>query len=113
MATVLPGIAPGADSPGNGRTELKSGWLNSAYLRCVRQLLLPSFLLAAVLREALERRGVMGEMKARMRAEVFKALDDQVLSLPACTGYVSPYGMAAHDVIYEANVLENFIGRPF
>lgn len=31
-----------------------------------------------VLRETLETRGVMGKLKAQIRAEVYKALDDQV-----------------------------------
>ncbi|XP_032896165.1 centrosomal protein 20 isoform X1 [Amblyraja radiata] len=33
--------------------------------------------LKAVLKETLEKRGVMGQLKARIRAEVFSALDDQ------------------------------------
>ncbi|XP_064414333.1 lisH domain-containing protein FOPNL [Latimeria chalumnae] len=33
--------------------------------------------LKAVLRETLERRGALGQLKARIRAEVFSALDDQ------------------------------------
>ncbi|XP_063078508.1 lisH domain-containing protein FOPNL [Engraulis encrasicolus] len=33
--------------------------------------------LKCALRETLEARGVMGQLKARIRAEVFKALDDQ------------------------------------
>ncbi|XP_051877916.1 LOW QUALITY PROTEIN: lisH domain-containing protein FOPNL [Pristis pectinata] len=33
--------------------------------------------LKAVLKETLEKKGVMGQLKARIRAEVFSALDDQ------------------------------------
>ncbi|XP_048407761.1 lisH domain-containing protein FOPNL isoform X2 [Stegostoma tigrinum] len=33
--------------------------------------------LKAVLKETLEKRGVLGQLKARIRAEVFSALDDQ------------------------------------
>ena len=32
----------------------------------------------AVLRETLESRGVLGQLRAQIRAEVYKALDDQV-----------------------------------
>ena len=51
--------------------ELKSG---------VSQSLLRFFLIfiRLVLKETLENRGVLGQMKAQLRAEVFKALDDQV-----------------------------------
>ncbi len=31
-----------------------------------------------MLKESLERRGVLGQLKARIRAEVFNALDDEV-----------------------------------
>ncbi|XP_078095982.1 centrosomal protein 20 isoform X3 [Mustelus asterias] len=33
--------------------------------------------LKSVLKETLEKRGVLGQLKARIRAEVFSALDDQ------------------------------------
>ncbi|KAF6272343.1 hypothetical protein mRhiFer1_005305 [Rhinolophus ferrumequinum] len=33
--------------------------------------------LKAVLKDTLEKRGVLGHLKARIRAEVFKALDDE------------------------------------
>ena len=36
------------------------------------------FLLVLVLKETLENRGVLGQIRARVRAEVFGALDDQV-----------------------------------
>ncbi|KAJ8246026.1 hypothetical protein GJAV_G00262860 [Gymnothorax javanicus] len=36
-----------------------------------------------VLKETLEARGVLGQLKARMRAEVFNALDDQSEARPA------------------------------
>ena len=35
-------------------------------------------LLLSVLKETLENRGVLGQIRARVRAEVFSALDDQV-----------------------------------
>lgn len=35
-----------------------------------------------VLKETLESRGVLGQVRARIRAEVFAALDDQVKNLP-------------------------------
>lgn len=35
-------------------------------------------LLLSVLKETLENRGVLGHIRARVRAEVFSALDDQV-----------------------------------
>ena len=38
---------------------------------------MPSEFLSA-LRDVLESRGVMGDMRAKMRAEVFHALDDEV-----------------------------------
>lgn len=36
------------------------------------------FAFASVLKETLENRGVLGQIRARVRAEVFGALDDQV-----------------------------------
>lgn len=36
------------------------------------------FTFASVLKETLENRGVLGQIRARVRAEVFSALDDQV-----------------------------------
>lgn len=35
-------------------------------------------LFLSVLKETLENRGVLGQIRARVRAEVFSALDDQV-----------------------------------
>lgn len=35
-------------------------------------------LILSVLKETLENRGVLGQIRARVRAEVFSALDDQV-----------------------------------
>ncbi|KAJ6655945.1 hypothetical protein lerEdw1_004530 [Lerista edwardsae] len=39
--------------------------------------------LKAVLKDTLEKRGVMGQIKARIRAEVFNAMDDQSEPRPA------------------------------
>uniref|UniRef100_A0AAR2KFT4 Centrosomal protein 20 n=2 Tax=Pygocentrus nattereri TaxID=42514 RepID=A0AAR2KFT4_PYGNA len=41
--------------------------------------------LKCALREALESRGVLGQLKARIRAEVFRALDDQSETRPPLT----------------------------
>ncbi|XP_036425531.1 lisH domain-containing protein FOPNL isoform X2 [Colossoma macropomum] len=41
--------------------------------------------LKCALREALESRGVLGQLKARIRAEVFQALDDQSETRPPLT----------------------------
>ena len=40
------------------------------------------FFLLAVVKETLENRGVMSQLKARIRAEVFRALDDQTETKP-------------------------------
>ena len=37
-------------------------------------------LMMAVVRERLEARGVLGQLRAQIRAEVYKALDDQVVN---------------------------------
>ncbi|XP_011356710.1 lisH domain-containing protein FOPNL isoform X4 [Pteropus vampyrus] len=39
--------------------------------------------LKAVLKDTLEKRGVLGHLKARIRAEVFNALDDESESRPS------------------------------
>ncbi|XP_060642740.2 centrosomal protein 20 [Anolis sagrei] len=41
--------------------------------------------LKAALKDALEKRGALGAVKARLRAEVFSALDDQTLDRPTLT----------------------------
>lgn len=37
----------------------------------------------SALRDVLESRGVMGDMRAKMRTEVFRALDDKVVHVQA------------------------------
>ena len=41
-----------------------------------------------VLKDALQNRGVLGEMKAKLRAEVYKALDDNVCLNDVCKLYI-------------------------
>ena len=43
-----------------------------------------NFSFALVLKETLENRGVLGQIRARVRAEVFGALDDQVRKWDYC-----------------------------
>ena len=47
-----------------------------------------------MLKETLENRGVLGQIRARIRAEVFSALDDQVciLSDLVCSVQLSMFG---------------------
>ena len=44
-----------------------------------------NFSFALVLKETLENRGVLGQIRARVRAEVFGALDDQVRKWDYCS----------------------------
>lgn len=46
-------------------------------------VVLTDLLLVLVLKDTLEKRGALGQIKARMRAEVFNALDDQSVPRPA------------------------------
>ncbi|XP_071813008.1 centrosomal protein 20-like isoform X3 [Apostichopus japonicus] len=50
-----------------------------------------------MLKETLENRGVMGQMRARMRAEVFHSLDDQLESRPT----LSSENMLINELIRE------------
>lgn len=43
-----------------------------------RYMAILATVMMAVLREKLESRGVLGQLRAQIRAEVYKALDDQV-----------------------------------
>lgn len=60
--------------------------------------------LKSVLKETLENRGVLGQIKARMRAEVFHALDDQLESRPP----LSNENMLINELIREYLEFNNY-----
>ncbi|XP_068002955.1 centrosomal protein 20 isoform X3 [Melanerpes formicivorus] len=74
--------------------------------------------LKAVLKDTLEKRGALGQIKARIRAEVFKALDDQSVPRPP----LSHENLLINELIreyleynkykYAASVLTSEAGQP-
>ncbi|XP_064009959.1 centrosomal protein 20 isoform X9 [Pogoniulus pusillus] len=74
--------------------------------------------LKAVLKDTLEKRGALGQIKARIRAEVFNALDDQSVPRPA----LSHENLLINELIreyldynkykYTASVLTSEAGQP-
>ncbi|XP_009897868.2 centrosomal protein 20 isoform X2 [Dryobates pubescens] len=81
-------------------------------------IVLTDLLMVLVLKDTLEKRGALGQIKARIRAEVFKALDDQSVPRPP----LSHENLLINELIreyleynkykYTASVLTSEAGQP-
>ncbi|XP_064009952.1 centrosomal protein 20 isoform X2 [Pogoniulus pusillus] len=81
-------------------------------------VVLTDLLMVLVLKDTLEKRGALGQIKARIRAEVFNALDDQSVPRPA----LSHENLLINELIreyldynkykYTASVLTSEAGQP-